>query len=109
MVARSNSRRAETDTSLDTKQPVRIKKASYVRDYVLEFTFTNGTVREIDLEPYLWGPMFERVRQPDYFRKFRIRREDRTIAWPNDADIDPDVLYLGLTSASREPAQAVDS
>jgi len=85
---------------------VRIKKASYVRDYVLEFTFTNGIIREIDLEPYLRGQIFKRVREPDYFRRFRIRREDRTIAWPNDADIDPDVLYLGLTPAAWEaPAE----
>lgn len=81
---------------------VRVKKARHVRDYVIEFTFTDGSVREIDLDRYLWGPVFERVRNLDYFRKFKVDRESGTIVWPNGADIDPDVLYLGLSPAARE-------
>jgi hypothetical protein len=81
---------------------VRIKKARPVRDYVVEFTFTDGTVREIDLDSYLWGPVFEAVREPNYFQRLKVDRESGTIVWPNGADIDPDVLYLGLTPAWRE-------
>ena len=75
-------------------------KAKHVHDYVVEFTFGDGSVRQIDLERYLWGPAFEKVRDPEYFRRFKIDRESRTIVWPNGADIDPDVLYLGLTPAA---------
>ena len=81
---------------------VRVKNARHVRDYVVEFTFGDGSVRQIDLERYLWGPVFQLVRDPEYFRKFRVDRESGTIVWPNGADIDPDVLYLGLTPAARE-------
>ena len=81
---------------------VRVKNARHVRDYVVEFTFTDGSVRQIDLDRYLWGPVFERVRDREYFRKFRVSREGGTIAWPNGADIDPDVLFLGLTPAAWE-------
>ena len=59
-------------------------------------------MRLIDLRSYLWGPVFERVRDPKYFGKFRIDRESGTIVWPNGADIDPDVLYLGLSPAASE-------
>jgi len=81
---------------------VRIKRAKYLCDFVVEFTFSDGSTREIDLERYLWGPVFELVRQPDYFRRFKVDRLSGTIVWPNGADIDPDVLYLNLTPAAWE-------
>ena len=68
-----------------------------MRDYVVEFTFTDGSTRQIDLDLYLWGPVFERVRDLDYFRQFKVNRESGTIVWPNGADIDPDVLYAAVT------------
>jgi hypothetical protein len=81
---------------------IRVKRARHVRDYVVEFTFTDDSTREIDLEPYFWGPIFEPLKDIEFFKKFRIDRELGTIVWPNGADIDPDVLYLGLTPAWRE-------
>jgi hypothetical protein len=49
--------------------------------------------RDIDLSPYVAsGPIFESVRNdPAFFRAARV--EGGTVAWPNGADIDPDVLY----------------
>ena len=56
--------------------------------------FTDGTIREINLEPYLYGPIFEPIRNdPAFFRSMYV--ENETITWPNGADIDPDVLYYG--------------
>ncbi|HLF26460.1 MAG TPA: DUF2442 domain-containing protein [Anaerolineae bacterium] len=81
---------------------IRIKRARYVRDFTVEFTFTDGSRREIDLAPFLSGPIFESLRTLDAFKKFRLDRELGTIVWPNGADIDPDVLYLGLTPAASE-------
>jgi len=60
--------------------------------------FTDGSQREINLAPYLQGPIFEPIRNdPLLFRSMRV--EGGTIAWPNGADIDPDVLYHGLKPA----------
>lgn len=68
-------------------------------------TFDDGSQREIDLEPYLHGPIFEPIRnRPAVFRSMRI--VGGTIAWDNGADIDPDVLYYGLTPAWRQPSEA---
>jgi len=55
--------------------------------------FTNGEQRDIDLTPYIArGPIFEPVRNDvAFFRSAQV--EGGTIAWPNGADIDPDVLY----------------
>ena len=68
-------------------------------------TFTDHSEREIDLERYLRGPIFQPLR--DDLRLFAAVRVDPrlgTIVWDNGADIDPDVLYLG-----REPAWATET
>ena len=82
---------------------VRVKRAKHIRDFIVKFTFTDGSTRKIDLEPYLRGPVFEPLRASvDEFRRFKVHREFGTIVWPNGADIDPDVLFLNLTPAAWE-------
>lgn len=65
--------------------------------------FTDGSSREIDLDRYLYGPIFEDIRNnPDVFRSAKIDGRMGTISWDNGADIDPDVLYHGLVPAWME-------
>ncbi len=67
--------------------------------------FDNGTQREIDLAPYLRGPIFESIRNdPAQFSAMKIA--GGTIAWENGADIDPDVLYYNLKPAWMEESEA---
>jgi hypothetical protein len=62
--------------------------------YVVELVFADGAVRDIDLEPLLWGPMFEPLLADDeLFRQVRVKRDAGTIVWPNGADISPRTLY----------------
>lgn len=64
-------------------------------------TFDNGVRREIDLEPFLRGPIFESIRHDQaVFRSARVA--GGTIAWDNGADIDPDVLFYNLKPAWME-------
>ena len=62
--------------------------------YILELTFANGSDRVIDLEPLLWGPVFEPL-LADYelFRRVRVDPDAGTIVWPNGADISPRTLF----------------
>jgi Protein of unknown function (DUF2442) len=71
---------------------------------IVHVTFTNGEERDIDLTKYIAsGPIFERVRNdPAYFRSVQV--EGGTIAWPNGADVDPDVLYYDLGPNATEEA-----
>jgi hypothetical protein len=71
-----------------------VKRAEHVRDYVVEFTFRDGSKRSIDLEPFLHGGIFEPLRAPETFRRFKVKYG--TIAWPNGADIAPETLYYDL-------------
>lgn len=85
---------------------VRVRAVVPLEEFRVRLEFEDGTQREIDLEPYLHGPIFEPIRRNSVvFRSVKV--EGGTIAWDNGADIDPDVLYYGLTPAwMEEPAPA---
>lgn len=73
---------------------VRVRKVEPLEPFVVRVGFTDGTNREIDLEPFLDGPVFEQVRRdPGFFERVAVDEELGTIVWPNGADIDPDVLH----------------
>ena len=79
---------------------VSVTRVRVLRDFVVDLEFDDGTRREVDLEPLLWGPVFEPIRtDPSYFRRVRVDEDAGTIVWPNGADIDPVVLH-----GSAEPA-----
>lgn len=85
---------------------VRVKQVTPLDRFVVRLSFTNGTQRDVDLEPYLHGPIFDPMRlDRDEFLKLALDSRAGTIVWPNGADIDPDVLYLGLQPAWRESQQ----
>jgi hypothetical protein len=84
---------------------VRINSVQPLRDYTLRIGFSDGSSRDVDLEPELWGPMFEPLRDPEEFRKVAVDPELGTIVWPNGADLDPDVLH-GDHAAEVDPAAA---
>ena len=77
-------------------KPIRVTAANALHDYVVAIEFSDGTQRDIDLEPYLQGPIFEPVRnERAFFLAFSVG-DTPTISWENGADIDPYTLYYGL-------------
>ncbi len=76
---------------------IRVKAVEVLDGFKVQLTFTNDAQKVIDLDTYLRGPVFEPIRSdPKLFRALRVDEEAGTIVWPNGADLDPDVLYLGL-------------
>jgi hypothetical protein len=55
--------------------------------------FADGTNAEIDLESEIWGEVFEPLKDPEVFRRFRLDRELNTLTWPSGADLAPEFLY----------------
>jgi hypothetical protein len=79
------------------KSLVRIRSVTPLTGFVLCLEFTDGTSKEVDLEKFWGGPIFEPLRtDPERFRELRVEPGSGTISWPNGADIDPDVLYHDL-------------
>jgi hypothetical protein len=87
---------------------IRISAVEPLENYTVRLTFTDGSVRDVDLAPYLRGPIFEPLRRnPELFRQVRVDPELGTIIWDNGADICPDVLYFGRTPEAWTEDQIV--
>ena len=80
-----------TRISIETVEPL--------KGYVMRLGFSDGSTREVDVEPELWGPALEPLRDLDVFRQVTVDDQLGTIVWPNGADMDPDVLH-----GDRRPA-----
>jgi len=62
--------------------------------YAVHVRFEDSTSADIDLSYLLdYGGVFERLRDPEYFRQLRADPDAGTIVWPNEADIAPETLY----------------
>jgi hypothetical protein len=71
---------------------VRVKAIAPLEGFTVRVEFEDGTQKQLDLQPYLRGPIFEPIGiDPIMFRSMKVW--DGTITWDNGADIDPDVLY----------------
>jgi hypothetical protein len=70
-----------------------VTKVSYLDDYKLKVWFGDSSVKVVDLQPYLDGPVFEPLKNIEYFRKVTVSPDIDTIVWPNNADFAPEFLY----------------
>ncbi len=81
----------------------RVQTVEPLEAFKVRLGWTTGTHTEVDLEPYLHGPIFEPIRTDVHmFRTVRVDHDLGTIVWNNGADIDPDVLYHAWTPAWME-------
>lgn len=66
-------------------------------------TFSDGAVKEIDLGDVLSaGGVFAPIHDSrEVFEQVRVNRDSRTIEWPGEVDLDPDVLYGRYEPASK--------
>ncbi len=88
---------------MSQEQLVRIRAVQVLEGYRVRLEFTDGSRKEVDLEPYLRGPIFEPIRADlKMFRAVKVDPRAGTIVWDNGADIDPDVIYFGLKPAWME-------
>lgn len=66
-------------------------RAEYRGGYRIHLTFNDNSEGTVDFWQWLEGPVFEPLKDTEYFRCFFI--DGRTVAWPNGADIAPEILY----------------
>lgn len=84
--------------------PYDIRSVDHLGGYRLQVTFADGLVTEVDLAEKLVGevgPMFEPLKDPTFFAQASVDHELGTVAWPNGADLAPDVLYDAAASSQR--------
>ncbi len=96
---------------------IKITGVEPLEDRWLRLRFSDGAVKDVDVSGLLVrGGVLARIRDDrSAFEQVRVNPESRTIEWPGDVDLDPDVLYGCAEPASgtkierrtvREPAAA---
>ncbi|MBV1786942.1 DUF2442 domain-containing protein [Marinobacterium sp. D7] len=63
----------------------------------MALAFEDGTQGEISIADRLFGPMFEPLKDPEFFALARVD-EFGAVCWPNDADLAPDALYRKIAT-----------
>jgi hypothetical protein len=80
-----------------------VTAAQYRGQHRVWLEFNDGSAGEVDLEPSLVGPVFEPLKDIEYFKTVRFDAEAHTIAWDNGADFAPEFLHqlLATPAAAR--------
>ncbi|MBK5219906.1 MAG: DUF2442 domain-containing protein [Thermoleophilia bacterium] len=88
-------------------EPPKLIEALPLDGYEVHLRFADGLAADVDLSYLLdYGPVFEPLRDIEYFRKLRIEEFGTTIEWPNEADIAPETLYDHVQRAVYEKRRA---
>lgn len=66
-------------------------RAEHRGGFRLHIVFNDASENTIDFEQWLDGPVFEPLKDPQYFQRFFV--DGGTVVWPNGADIAPETLY----------------
>jgi hypothetical protein len=69
--------------------------------YRLFVEFTDGVKGEVDLSNRLFGPIFEPLKDLDFFAQAVID-EFGVVCWPNGADLAPDALHEVVAETHAE-------
>ena len=75
----------------------KVSKVAVVGEYRLSVEFEDGVKGEIDLSDRLFGPVFEPLKDPEFFARAEVD-EFGAVCWPNGADIAPDALHETLAA-----------
>lgn len=70
-----------------------IVEASVCGPHSLRLKFSDGVVKTVIVGPLLGGPVFEPLRDPEYFALAKLDPVVGTVAWPNEADFAPEALH----------------
>ena len=79
----------------------RIKRLRTEPGYRIEVDFEDGLSGTINLSSELYGPIFEPLRDPEFFAQARID-EFGVVCWPNGADLAPEFVYEEVRRQSAE-------
>ncbi len=70
-------------------------------NFCLHIVFEDDTEGTVDIKEIVeFTGIFSPLSDLDYFSRVSVNPELGTICWPNDADLDPDVLYAIVTDSS---------
>lgn len=69
-------------------------------EYQLRVTFDDGTRGVVNVREMVhFTGVFQPLQDPAFFSQVKVNAELGTVCWPNEADLDSDVLYAKVTGA----------
>ena len=75
-----------------------VVSVEYLGGYRLRLRFDDSTEGDVDLARHLdFNGVFAPLKDLAYFSRVRLDPDGGTITWPNEADVDPAVLYSWVT------------
>lgn len=73
--------------------PPDVSDVQALTDRIVRLHYADATWAEVDLLPLLRGPLYEQIVHDDVmFRQVFVDPQTGTIAWPNGADVAPEIL-----------------
>jgi hypothetical protein len=81
---------------------ISITEVEPLEGHSIRVTFSDRSVKEIDLSELLAeGGVFAPIRDDrEVFERVSVNPETRTVEWPGEVDLDPEVLYGKFEPAS---------
>ena len=79
-----------------------VVRAEYRGGFRIHLTFNDNSEGTVDFRAWLDGPVFEPLKEANYFRRFFL--DGGTVVWPNGADIAPETLYGAVQATRSNPA-----
>lgn len=83
---------------------LKVIQAQYIKEFEIELVFSDGSKGVADLKNAFRGPVFEKLKNVDYFKRFTLNRW--TIEWENGADFAPEFLqnlaFHGKTQSENQ-------
>ncbi len=78
-----------------------VVSAVHKGEYSIEITFEDGAAGIVDFSRYVSkGGVFEKFKDIEFFKKFRIHEELGVLTWGDDElDIAPETLYAEATNS----------
>ena len=78
-----------------------VVSANYKGGYKIEVIFEDGAKGIVDFSKYaLKGGVFEKFKDLNFFKEFKINKELGVLTWGEEIDIAPETLYSEATNAS---------
>lgn len=72
-------------------------------NYQLKLTFKNAEIKMFDMQPYLNLGIFNELKDEALFNTVHISFD--TIAWNNEAEMNPEILYAESTALESQICQ----
>ncbi len=78
-----------------------VVRAEYRGAHRILLLFNDGAEATVSFKHWLKGPVFEPLKDVQYFRRFFI--DGGAVVWPNGADIAPETLHAAALRLLRKP------